>query len=110
MRGNKTRRGYAPITNSDFWKGDTPPKTDVGKGTLFLSGRDTLDIYFHNDPGRRASCFILCLNPLEDLPSISRYGFFSHVRDMTTIGLHPPRRSALAGTQDENQEAPAMGK
>jgi len=83
-----------PSLTAIFWKGDTPPKIfilDVRKGTLFLSGRDTLDVYFHNSPGHQASCFTLCLNLLENLPSISRYEIFSpYVRDMTAIKLHPP--------------------
>jgi len=82
-----------------FWKGGTPPKTfipDVWRGTLLLSGRDTLDVYFYNGPGRRASCFALRLNPLENLPLISRYEFFSpYVGDMTAINLHPPSLSGV---------------
>ena len=64
---------------------------DIWKGTLLLSGRDALDVYFYNGPGRRASCFTLRLNPLQNLPLISRYEFLSHVGDMTAIKLHLPR-------------------
>ena len=60
----------------------------------FLSGWVNLDIDFHDaQPGRRALRFTLRLNPSENLALILRYVFFfTHVRNMSEIKLHPLRR------------------